>query len=141
MSAWISAGLRARLYTRSSSSSPRKYSPYGLLPPIHSGVLGACTVPVRAPLAASTPFTYSRSMLPSYVSATCVQAFTGLAVVPLTHATAPPILPPPDGRSAPVLVLAFRKYAATSRCIILRQPACAAVGKITPDSALPAATI
>ena len=37
MSVWISACDNARLYTRTSSIKPWKYSPYGEFPPIHNG--------------------------------------------------------------------------------------------------------
>ncbi len=47
----------ARSYTRTSSIRPVKYSPYGLLPPIHNGLLLVSIVPNAAAVAACTPLT------------------------------------------------------------------------------------
>ena len=65
--------------------------------------------------------------------ATWVQALTGLAVGPLRNWVLPPSVPPPDGRSGPTLLLAFRKYASVSRCMIVRQPLWVAVGRIQAE--------
>ena len=65
MSVAISVWASARLYTRTSSIRPWKYSPYGRLPPIDSGLELLWTAPVAARDDASVPLTYSRSALPS----------------------------------------------------------------------------
>ncbi len=72
------------------------------------------------------------------MSATCVQALIGLAVGPLTNTVAPPRVPPPEGRKGPLSLLALRKYASTSRCTMVRQPLCAAVGWIHASSVMAA---
>src|SRR4249920_1128698 len=107
---------------------PAKNSPYGLLPPIQSGLLDAWTVPVRLFEATWTPFTYRISCEPVYVSATCVHVLTGSALVDVTKSKLPPNVPPPDGRPEPVSLLALSTYASVSRCMIVRQPLCALVG-------------
>ena len=43
---------------------------------------------------------------------------------------------PPDGRNAPVSLLAFKKYASVCRCTIVRHPDCDADGLIHPDSVI-----
>jgi len=59
---------------------PRKNSPYGLLPPIRSGVVVLCIIPLRARFAASTPLIYNRMIEPSHVRATWLHALTASAV-------------------------------------------------------------
>jgi hypothetical protein len=122
IAACTSVADKARLYTRASSINPWKYSPYGLFPPIHNGFDDASIVPAAAVDATCVPFTYNRNVAPSYVNATCVHAFTGLADGPLTHWNAPPNVPPPDGRNGPLLFDAFNAYESVSRCKIVRQP-------------------
>src|SRR6185295_5258966 len=113
---------------RTSSINPLKYSPYGLLPPIHSGLVDARIPPLAGVLAVATPFTYSCTSDPLYVIARCVHVPTVNGVVALVHVVDPAKLPPPDGRNAPLSLLPFRKNASGSRCTIVRQPLCAAVG-------------
>jgi hypothetical protein len=122
IAACTSVADNARLYTRASSINPWKYSPYGLFPPIHNGFVDDAIVPAAAVDATCVPFTYNRNVDPSYVNATCVHAFTGLADGPLTHWNAPPNVPPPAGRNGPLLFDAFNAYESVSRCRIVRQP-------------------
>jgi hypothetical protein len=117
-----SAGDNTRLYTRTSSINPWKYSPYGLFPPIHNGLDDGSIVPAAAVDATCVPFTYNRNVDPSYVNARCVHAFTGLADGPFTHWNAPPNVAPPDGRNGPVLFDPFNMYESVSRCTIVRHP-------------------
>jgi len=65
MSVCISAAESGRLYILTSSIVPLKYSPQILLPPIRSRPVEAARLPVKAWLAASAPFTYSRKTAPS----------------------------------------------------------------------------
>ena len=65
MSAWISVWLSAARYTRTSSIRPLKYSPYGWLPPIQSGLPVGAIGPVKGELATCVPFTKMRSCAPS----------------------------------------------------------------------------
>ncbi len=83
MSDWISAGVNARLYTRTSSINPLKFSPYWL-PPIHNGFVDDWIAPDTAPEATWTQFTYRSNCDPLYVNATCVHDPTGLADGPPT---------------------------------------------------------
>ena len=57
MSRRISAADSARSKTRTSSMSPAKCSPYGRLPPIHSGVSGVWIRPVASCRETSRPST------------------------------------------------------------------------------------
>ena len=57
---------------------------------------------------------------------------------PTDHWYAPPNVPPPDGRNAPVSLLAFKKYASASRCTIVRHPDCDADGLIHADNVIAA---
>ena len=56
--------------------------------------------PVRARLDTCAPFTYSRTVAPSYVTARCVHVFTATAAVPYVSVVVPPNVPPPAGRFA-----------------------------------------
>ncbi len=114
-----------------------KYSPYGLFPPIHSGLVVANTPPLAGVLAVATPLTYSCTSDPLYVSAKCVHVPTTSGVVALVQVVDPAKFPPPDGRSAPLSLLPFRKYASGSRCTIVRQPLCAAVGCTQASNVIP----
>ena len=76
-------------------------------PPNSSGLVDEARVPVRAVLAACTPFTYSRTAVPSYVAARCVQVFTASAVGAFAWASAVPNVPAATG--VPVFPLASRK--------------------------------
>ena len=79
-----------------------KYSPYGLLPPIHSGFAGRRDrCPISGVLATCTPFTYSRNAAPSYVIARCVHAPTGNALGPKAFGTDPFTVTPVAGRKSP----------------------------------------
>ncbi len=66
-----------------------------------------------------------------------VQAPNGVAVGPARELVVPPKVAPPAGRSGPASLLAFRKYASTWRCTIVRQPLCDAAGLIQADSVMP----
>ena len=57
MSVWISLVESARLYTRTSSMTPAKYSPQTELPPIRSGAVEETMLPVSARELTCTPFT------------------------------------------------------------------------------------
>src|SRR5262245_15312453 len=68
MSAWISAAASARSYTRTSSIAPTKPSFWKTVSlPIRSAPGTSGRVPASAREDASTPFTYSDSVLPSKV--------------------------------------------------------------------------
>ena len=62
-------------------------------------------VPVVARLEAWLPFTYSRSVAPSYVSARCDQRFTGTARRASACTVLPSNAPPPAGNSGSALEL------------------------------------
>ena len=109
MSAVIADADSARSYTRTSSIRPMKYWPYGLLPPIHNGLLLVSIGPNAAAVATCVPFTKIRIIDPSYVIATCVHAPTGFGVDPLVQMLYGPNTPPPDGSRSPLPLLAFRK--------------------------------
>ena len=120
MSVWISAWLSAARYTRTSSIRPLKYSPYGLLPPIHNGLAVVAIGPVRGEVATCTPFTYRRRFDPSYVIARCDHTPTGNALGEKIVGTDPPIVTPAAGRSAPASLLACNS---TRRSPSARRPA------------------
>ena len=128
MSVWISAWLSAARYTRTSSIRPLKYSPYGLLPPIHNGLAVVAIGPVRGEVATCTPFTYRRRSDPSYVIARCDHAPTGNALGAKIVGTDPAIVTPAAGRNAPASLLACNRYESASFCTTARQLDCAAAG-------------
>ena len=82
MSETISGALSPRLYTRTSSITPLKYSPQMLLPPMLSWSLDVNSVPLAAALFTCTPLMYTFTVEPSNVVATCVQVFVASFAVP-----------------------------------------------------------
>ena len=70
-----------------------------LSPPICSGLVEVRIVPGPRQLATWVPLTYSRSVVPSYVSARCVQVFSGSAAARTTSRIASiRSVPPAAGR-------------------------------------------
>ena len=57
MSPWISAGVSARLYSRTSSISPLNHSPQIALPPILNALLDVTSEPDPSSVAVWTPLT------------------------------------------------------------------------------------
>ena len=81
---------------------PLKNSCSAELPPIDSGPVEVGIVPGTALLATCVPFTYRRSVAPSYVVATCDHVLAGSAAVPRTSSS-PLVNTCPLGGPAPVL--------------------------------------
>ena len=107
MSVWMSVWLSAARYTRTSSIRPAKNCPYSESPPICNGFADVANDPVCALLATCAPFTYKRSVDPSYVAARCDHTFAATAVELTMFAPLPPNVPPTDG-FGPELVVASK---------------------------------
>ena len=91
MSAATSAAVSARSYTRTSSIRPANHSSHMSLPPIVSAPSPGVSGPLRSAFAATwAPLTNSRSVVPSYVAARCVQASAWRSV----GARAKPVMAP-----------------------------------------------
>src|SRR5258705_13114980 len=104
--------------------------------PIRSGVPVTCSVPVLACDDTCVLFTYSRSVVPSYVPATCVHWFTASADGLCTTVQHTPLnVPPTPMRFASVF--AFRKYASGSFCRIAFQLDSVDVGRTHASSVIP----
>src|SRR6185437_2688658 len=108
---------------------------------MRSGLFLVWIVPVCAAVATWVPLTNRRRAAPSYVRATCVHVLTPSAVGPPMNRTVPLNVAPPDGRSGPASLLALRKYASTSRCMMVRQPLWVAVGKTHAESVMAVVTL
>src|ERR1041385_2128313 len=108
---------------------------------MRSGVVLVWIVPVCAAVATWVPLTNSRTAAPSYVRATCVHVLTPSAVGPPMKRTVPLNVAPPAGRSGPASLLALRKYASTSRCMVVRQPLCVGGGKPHAESVMGVVTL
>ena len=61
---------------------PWKYSPQRLLPPIRNAPVDVTIGPATARVPTCVPFTNSRSVVLSNVTARCVHVFSGSAAVP-----------------------------------------------------------
>ena len=85
---------------RISSMSPWKYSPQMLLPPMRSGPVEVVIAPLNASCPAWTPLTKTRSVVPSYVVAMCVQVLSASEDVPLAIRK-PPLTNSPVGTIVP----------------------------------------
>src|SRR4029453_19225225 len=73
--------------------------------------------------------------------ATGGQALTGQAALALTTDTLPSVVAPPAGKLLPALLLALRKYASVSRCMIVRPPDWLPAGFTHAASVRPVVTV
>src|SRR5947207_11026321 len=89
---------------------PRKNSLATLLPPIRKGPVEVPMSPDTARLLTSSPFTYKRSIAPSYVPARCVHVSCGKVARPTFRFSVPPLYTNTTGTPGASALLANSAY-------------------------------